>query len=130
MRNFPAPFTTKNIYNETFTYPYVISGGSVPGFNFNAEAATVKQALSCNPKPGLNNLERVHQRTSCTKVTYLQSRYRQSIKTGRTERHVRKGGYMDGPGGGITPVNINGQSGSRATVAKPIPAAGTLSYTL
>ncbi|SQM93560.1 Uncharacterised protein [Escherichia coli] len=40
------------------------------GFNFNAEAATVKQALRVvTRKPGLNNLERVHQRTSCTKVT-------------------------------------------------------------
>ncbi len=25
------------------------------GFNFNAEAATVKQALSCNPEARLNN---------------------------------------------------------------------------
>lgn len=25
------------------------------GFNFNAEAATVKQALSCNPEAGLDN---------------------------------------------------------------------------
>lgn len=39
------------------------------GFNFNAEAATVKQALSCNPEAWAEQLERVHQRTSCTKVT-------------------------------------------------------------
>lgn len=39
------------------------------GFNFNAEAATVNKLLVVTRKPGLNNLERVHQRTSCTKVT-------------------------------------------------------------
>lgn len=36
---------------------------------FNVEAASVKQALSCDPNAWLNNLERVQQRTSCTKVT-------------------------------------------------------------
>ncbi len=29
---------------------------------FNVEAASVKQALSCDPNAGLNNLERVQQR--------------------------------------------------------------------
>lgn len=36
---------------------------------FNVEAASVKQALSCDPNARLNNPERVQQRTSCTKVT-------------------------------------------------------------
>ncbi len=61
MRNFQRHLQRKNIYNETFTYPDVFVAILFTGFNFNAEAATVKQPLVVTRKPGLNNLGRVHQ---------------------------------------------------------------------
>lgn len=56
-------FTMKRLHTLMLFLAVLFTG-------FNVEAASVKQALSCRPKtPGLNNLERVQQRTSCTKVT-------------------------------------------------------------
>lgn len=79
------------------------------GFNFNAEAATVKQALSCNPEAW------AEQPGACPSTYELyegDATYKAAIdkalKPVGLSGMFGKGGYMDGPGGGITPVNING----------------------
>lgn len=55
-------FTMKRLHTLMLFLAVLFTG-------FNVEAASVKQALSCDPNARLNNLERVQQRTSCTKVT-------------------------------------------------------------
>lgn len=55
-------FTMKRLHTLMLFLAVLFTG-------FNVEAASVKQALSCDPNAGLNNLERVQQHTSCTKVT-------------------------------------------------------------
>ncbi|EED1604399.1 hypothetical protein BZZ45_005279, partial [Escherichia coli] len=79
------------------------------GFNFNAEAATVKQALSC--KPGAW----AEQPGACPTTYELyegDATYRAAIDKALTPVGLNgmfgEDGYMDGPDGSAYPVNING----------------------
>lgn len=94
---------------------------------FNVEAASVKQALSCDPNARLNN-------RACPTTYELyegDAAYKaaldKALKPVGLSGMFGKGGYMDGHGGNVTPVTINSTVWLGATVAKPIPAAGTLS---
>lgn len=89
------------------------------GITFNAEAATVKQALSCNPEawaeqpgacPDINTLY--------TDDTTYKAAIDKALKPVGLDGLFGKDGVMDGPGGDVFPVQINGKVWLESTACK------------
>lgn len=89
------------------------------GFTFNTEAATVKQALSCNPEawaeqpgacPDINTLY--------TDDATYKAAIDKALKPVGLDGLFGKDGVMNGPGGDVFPVQINGKVWLESTACK------------
>ncbi|HGT5164548.1 TPA: hypothetical protein ACM3LU_005075 [Escherichia coli] len=95
-------FTMKRLHTLMLFLAVLFTG-------FNVEAASVKQALSCDPNA------RAEQPGACPTTYELyegDAAYKaaldKALKPVGLSGMFGKGGYMDGPGGNVTPVTING----------------------